>query len=234
MNNKTQLLTQSQAQTRAVQGSTMRQNFFLTGLLCCSLVMADGLQLNDKVIDWVGAKYGMQARQRTVNWHNLMSSRIDSELSKLERVNDFFNRIPYRDDYEQWDTKDYWATPIEALASNAADCEDYAIAKYFTLRELGVSPEKLRITYVKAVELDQAHMVLAYYQAPEAIPLILDNLNPSIRSADERDDLVPVYSFNAEGLWLAVNRGHGKRLGDSQRLSLWNEVRDKMEKELKQ
>ena len=211
-----------------------RHHFFLVGLLCCSIVIADGLQLTDKVIEWVGAKYGLQAKQRTESWRQLLNSQIDSERSKLERVNDFFNQIPFKEDYEHWDTKDYWATPIEALGTNAADCEDYAIAKYFTLRELGVSPDKLRITYVKAVEVSQAHMVLAYYQTPDAIPMILDNLKPEIRSADDRKDLIPVYSFNAEGLWLAVNRGHGKRIGDSRKISLWNEVRKKMQQELEQ
>ena len=200
----------------------------------CSLVIADGLQLTDAVIDWVGTKYGPQAKKRTEDWRNLMNSHISEEQGKLERVNEFFNQIPYHDDFEQWDAKDYWATPIELLGSNAADCEDYAIAKYFTLRELGVSSEKLRITYVKAIELNQAHMVLAYYRTPEAIPLILDNLKHQIRSADERKDLIPVYGFNAEGLWLAVNRGHGKRLGDSKKISLWNAVREKMKQELEQ
>ncbi|MBT8450228.1 MAG: transglutaminase-like cysteine peptidase, partial [Gammaproteobacteria bacterium] len=156
------------------------------------------------------------------------------EKDKLTRVNNFFNEIPYRDDFENWDNKDYWATPIEMIGVNAADCEDYAIAKYFSLRDMGVSSEKLRITYVKAIEINQAHMVLAYYQKPDAIPLILDNLKPDIRSADKRNDLVPVYSFNAEGLWLAVNRGSGKRLGNASKVKLWSDLREKMKKELSQ
>ena len=44
---------------------------------------------------------------------------------------------------------DYWATPVESLRKGEADCEDYAIAKYFTLRQLGVADDKLRITYYK-------------------------------------------------------------------------------------
>lgn len=200
--------------------------------LSCSLVIADGLGLTDSVIEWVGKKYGTQAQQRASNWRDLLNSQIDGERNKLEKVNAFFNQIPYRDDYAHWDKKDYWATPIEVLGTNAADCEDYAIAKYFTLRELGVSPEKLRITYVKAIEINQAHMVLAYYKKPDAIPVILDNIKSDIRSADKRKDLVPVYSFNAEGLWLAVNRGHGKRLGDAKKIQLWTEVRNKMKQEL--
>ena len=53
---------------------------------------------------------------------------------------------------------DYWETPVEALWKGAGDCEDYAIAKYFSLRHLGVSSDKLRITYVKALESEsRAH-----------------------------------------------------------------------------
>ncbi len=53
--------------------------------------------------------------------------------------------------------------PLEFLGSNAGDCEDFTIAKYFSLLELGVSDKKLRLVYVKTIELNQFHMVLAYY-----------------------------------------------------------------------
>lgn len=115
----------------------------------------------------------------------------------------FFNdRLLFRDDRVIWNQGDYWASPIEALRKGAADCEDYAIAKYLTLRQLGVASEKLRITYVKALRLNQAHMVLTYYPTPTAIPLVLDNLTGKIQPATQRTDLLPVYSFNGEGLWL--------------------------------
>ncbi|MDM8349520.1 transglutaminase-like cysteine peptidase [Pseudomonas sp. sp1636] len=55
-----------------------------------------------------------------------------------------------------WGERDYWATPIEALVKGAADCEDYSLAKYFSLRQLGVPTGKLRLTYVKALKLNQA------------------------------------------------------------------------------
>jgi predicted transglutaminase-like cysteine proteinase len=206
----------------------------LMTMLLVSVVLAEGLGLNDKIINWVGKKYGMEAKQRAENWRSLLETELTLEKDKLTRVNNFFNEIPYRDDFENWDNKDYWATPIEMIGVNAADCEDYAIAKYFSLRDMGVPSEKLRITYVKAIEINQAHMVLAYYHKPDAIPLILDNLKPDIRSADKRKDLVPVYSFNAEGLWLAVNRGSGKRLGNASKVKLWSDLREKMKKELSQ
>ena len=144
-----------------------------------------------------------------------------SETIKLQQVNAFFNRVNYDSDADLWDQKDYWATPYEVLGVNSADCEDYAISKYFTLISMVVDEEKLRITYVKSLKLDEAHMVLAYYPSAGAEPLILDNLLQKIRPAGERDDLMPVYSFNGADLWLAVNRLEGKKVGQANRISRW-------------
>ena len=124
--------------------------------------------------------------------------------------------------------EDYWATPFEALTTHGADCEDYVIAKYYTLKELGVEVEKMRITYVKALRINQAHMVLTYFPTPDAIPLVLDNLISKIVSADRRKDLEPVYSFNGSGMWLERMRGQGIRMGNPNKLDLWTGLRARM------
>jgi len=68
-------------------------------------------------------------------------------------------------------------------------------------------------------------MVLAYYSTPEAEPLILDNLINDIKPASIRNDLVPVYSFNGEGLWLSKIRGQeGKRIGGADKLKNWQDL----------
>jgi len=113
---------------------------------------------------------------------------------------------------------------MQMLTSNGGDCEDFSIAKYFTLREMGIPAERMRLTYVKALELNQAHMVLTYFPTPESDPLVLDNLLTEIRPASDRKDLLPVYSFNGNSLWLAKSRGNGQRIGNANRLSRWNEV----------
>jgi predicted transglutaminase-like cysteine proteinase len=117
------------------------------------------------------------------------------------------------------------------LSVGAGDCEDYSIAKYFTLKELGVAEDKLRITYVKAIKIDQAHMVLTYFENKRAIPLVLDNLVIDIKPATQRQDLVPVYSFNGAGLWLAKARGEGQRVGEASKLSLWQDLERRMTQE---
>lgn len=171
------------------------------------------------------------AKGRLEAWDELIQASGNlPEKEKLSAVNRFFNRqFRFVDDSRNWRQNDYWATPVEALVKGAADCEDYSIAKYFTLRRLGIPSEKLRITYVKALQYNQAHMVLTYYASPGADPLVLDNLIGEIRPASQRRDLLPVYAFNAEGLYMP-GAGSGKK-GDAKKLSRWQDLLKKMRAE---
>lgn len=171
-------------------------------------------------------------RKRIDGWQQLLATQKQiSEPEQLKVVNQFFNKqLRYREDIDLWRQEDYWATPVEALWKGAGDCEDYAIAKYFTLRHLGVPSEKLQITYVKALSLNRAHMVLTYYSSPNAMPLVLDSLIDVIKPANQRTDLLPVYSFNAQGLWLPGAKSN-KKVGDTKRLSRWQDVLKKMQAE---
>ncbi|MEL0586908.1 MAG: transglutaminase-like cysteine peptidase [Candidatus Thiodiazotropha sp. (ex. Lucinoma kazani)] len=213
-------------------GSVPAVLFFTILWLGVAIAFAESIDLTDEVVAWAKQKYGSDAGKRVESWRSLMQDNHDTgEVEKLKLVNDFFNQIPYQSDATLWDQKDYWATPLELLVRKGGDCEDYSIAKYFTLKEMGVADEKLRIMYVKSVELNQSHMVLTYYPNPSAIPKVLDNLNPQLLSASSRMDLTPVYSFNADGLWLAKSLGKGKKVGSSKRLSLWQEVKQRMRQE---
>nr|WP_256834809.1 transglutaminase-like cysteine peptidase [Pseudomonas oleovorans] len=178
------------------------------------------------------SRYGnlAQAQARILDWEALIkSSTALPEPDKLNEVNRFFNRkVRFVDDIQLWRENDYWATPVEMLVKGAGDCEDYSIAKYFTLRRLGIPSEKLRITYVKALNYNQAHMVLTYYASPSAEPLVLDNLINDIRPASQRKDLLPVYAFNAEGLYLPSSN---TRKSDSKKLSRWQDILKKMHAE---
>jgi predicted transglutaminase-like cysteine proteinase len=133
------------------------------------------------------------------------------------------------EDHKLWGESNYWAKPIEFIGANGGDCEDFAIAKYFTLLELGIPDEKIRITMVKAMTLNQYHMVLAYYATPGSVPLILDNINGKIKPASERKDLIPIYSFNGKQLWLNKNKSQGVLAGKSQRLKRWADLNQRIE-----
>jgi len=202
--------------------------FWLAQLLIAAAI-ADGLGVDGVLLDRVEEKYGVDARYRVEAWGQLVTDiRGLSVEEQLESVNHFFNEVRFVSDLEHWGEKDYWATPVELLSSDGGDCEDFSVAKYFTLRELGVADENLRLTYVKAVTLDQSHMVLTYYPTPASEPLVLDNIVGEIRPASRRKDLVPVYSFNGDGLWLAKARGQGQKVGKAGRLSRWNDLTRRM------
>ena len=168
--------------------------------------------IDNSKVKKVNKKYGAKAKKRVELWDNMLQKSKDEKiLKKLKNVNDFFNKIRYKTDPKHWKRKDYWATPYEFLGTAAGDCEDYAIAKYFSLRKIGVPDNKLRIMYVKykrkRSKFEQAHMVLTYHHKPGATPIVLDNINKKLKLATKRKDLKPIYSFNAGGLWQAKNKG---------------------------
>ena len=184
--------------------------------------------ISERTLKRAEDQYGSGARKRLLDWQNLIQTEGDNTLDKLDKVNRFMNKIPFISDAIHWGKDDYWATPVEFLASNGGDCEDFAIAKYFTLIKLGIAENQLTLTYVKALRLNQAHMVLTYYPAPGKEPLVLDNLVDTIERSSKRTDLLPVYSFNGIGLWLAKQRNKGKLIGDSSRLKRWQDMLDRM------
>lgn len=203
----------------------------LAALLASSLLMADASRwVPDELTARAEQDYDERAARRIDDWRRMLHRAANySESRKLEEVNHFFNtRLPFHNDDKHWGQIDYWATPYEALGTNGGDCEDYVIAKYYSLIQLGVDVTKLRITYVKAVRLNQAHMVLAYFPEPGAVPLVLDNLIKKIVPASRRPDLDPVYSFNGNGMWLDRMKGEGILLGNPNKLDLWTDLRVRM------
>ena len=168
----------------------------------------------EKLADNFGKKYGEQAVRRL----NSLLLQME-ELIKLPEdqivitVNRFFNQLEYRPDIKTWNKKDYWASRLEFLGKGQGDCEDYAVAKFLTMVQLGVPGEKLFLTYVKAVGYpDAAHLVVTYYKEPGTVPFVLDNYNKKILPATQRPDLVPVYSFTANDLYIQKQHGLGKRI----------------------
>ncbi len=213
--------------------SILQTQLTLGLLLAMSIATSDHTGISEKLFSKIGLKYGAITELRVRKWQKLIHySSVLSDEQKLKQVNDFFNGAKFTSDMEQWQKNDYWATPLEFLAHDAGDCEDFSIAKYFTLKEMGMDSSKLRITYVKALSLNQAHMVLSYYSTPSSIPVILDNINKRIKPANERNDLLPVYSFNADNLWLARSRNEQLRVGNPGQLNLWNELSERMKLEL--
>ena len=155
--------------------------------------------VNDELVKQVEQKYGFFAKKRFEKLKQLISDLQNADiLKKIESVNDFFNNISYSSDMDTYGVTDYWATPSEFLAKGEGDCEDYAIAKYFLLKHLGIDSNKMFITYVSVSSYTQAHMVLTYFEIVNSEPLVLDNFNEKLLPASKRDDLKPIYYFNPE------------------------------------
>jgi predicted transglutaminase-like cysteine proteinase len=193
--------------------------------------------ISDEALVSIEKTYGRSAKKRIARWSQTLDrfarnkSASDGELTRF--ANDYFNQVEWKWDSDHWGVEDYWATPVETLGTYAGDCEDFSIGKYFSLISMGMDTNKLRITYVKALELNLAHMVLAYYPTPRSEPLILDNINRTILPASQRKDLLPVYGFNGEGIWLGKSTkrmASGNNIAKS--LPSWGRLNKRMQREL--
>lgn len=201
----------------------------LSMLLMVTTLTVAAFELGERLMNYVRSEFGDEAHGRLETWQKLHNMAANAPVDRqLRLVNSFFNRSRFVTDQEHWGEEDFWATPVELLTTNGGDCEDFSIAKYLTLKSMGVPDEQLRIVYVKALELNQAHMVLAWYPEPDADPLILDNLINDIKPASQRPDLEPVYSFNGDGLWLNRSGNDNKRIGNADRLSHWQDLNSRL------
>lgn len=204
-------------------------------LLCLSMWVVLGVHSAtnfDQLLASFTPRWGAVGMSRFNAWREFVASgAVGSDVDRLRKVNEFFNRsIAFGDDMAVWGQSDYWATPLETLGRGAGDCEDFVIAKYYTLQMVGVAPEKLRLTYVhartgsSAGAPTQAHMVLAYYARPDEEPLVLDNLISDVRLASRRPDLSPVFSFNSQGIFAGASGAELAPAVGSGRLSRWEDL----------
>lgn len=154
-----------------------------------------------------------QAQARSENLQTLMQSLKNAPIqTKLNRVNYFFNQnIRYTSDLKNHGVTDHWQTQAESLKLGKGDCEDYALAKYQALKDLGVPEKELHVFYVKNRN-NIAHMVLLHTDSQNRSQ-VLDNESSLVLPLDKRKDLRPVYGFNQGELVLA-NGPEGWLSGD--------------------
>lgn len=191
--------------------------FVLVLLVIAQFAWAGGngvFYVDDQRSERYRKQYGEQAERRLNSLLAMMNSLTASTEDQIVvEVNRFFNQIEYQTDVNTWGQKDYWASRLEFLGKGQGDCEDFAVAKYLTMMQLGVPEKKLFLTYVKATGYpDAAHLVVSYYKEPGTVPFVLDNYNKRILPATQRRDLIPVYSFSAHDLFLQKQQALGKRI----------------------
>lgn len=178
---------------KRVLTSILLLNFFV-GTLYAELITSDIEAQAEK-------KYGNFAKNRFISLNQDILSKLKdtNELKKLNLVNTWVNYIKYTSDKKLYGVNDYWATLYEFIGKGQGDCEDYTIAKYYILKELGVSPKKLKFTYViyknrRGKKI--SHMVLSYLKVPKPKSrkdiLILDNNNRLVLPASKRRDIIKV------------------------------------------
>ncbi|MDD4702139.1 MAG: transglutaminase-like cysteine peptidase [Desulfovibrio sp.] len=153
------------------------------------------LKRNAKAPIFIPEKYF----KKSVTWDSFKEkAKGKAPLDLLRYVNSFWNTWPYKEDIVNWGTQDYWAIPSEFL-KKSGDCEDYAIIKYFTLKELGIPPENMRVVVVRDTVRNLAHAVLAVYLNGDAY--ILDNLSNAVLPHSRIRQYSPQYSVNEMGRW---------------------------------
>lgn len=137
-------------------------------------------------------------------WRVLLATLAGKDRkTQLAAVNEFMNRASYIEDLPNWGVPDYWATPLQFLTKDG-DCEDYAIAKFVSLRTLGFTNDELRIAVVDDANLQQPHAVLVVYMDDQA--LVLDNQIPQIVPSSLIKHYKPIYSINEDTWWLHTAR----------------------------
>lgn len=190
------------------------------------------LNLPSVSLEQIKQKYGEEGLMRVEAWEALINDNQNiGELHKLRVVNDFFNQLPSGSDIKLWGQANYWETPVEFLGRGRGNCKDYALAKYFTLKMMGVSVDKMRLVYVVSRKIAGPHMILAYYETPDADPLILDNLTNWILYGSERPDLTPVYMLNGKSLWVVLKNSSQREITAAQNYSIWADVISRMQNE---
>lgn len=136
----------------------------------------------------------------TARWRIFLNQIAERpRLEQAALVNQYINRYLYVIDPVNWQSDDYWTTPRQFFTRNG-DCEDYAIAKYKSLKHLGFTDADMRILVLNDLNLQIPHAVLVVYL--DGTAWLLDNQIPQIVQADRVTHYQPIFSINAQRWWL--------------------------------
>ncbi len=161
---------------------------------------------SDSVFEHIEKEYGKAARKRMHHLYDLVQDNMDLDIEdKLELVNRELNALPWIADQEKYSRTDYWATPLETIATFGGDCEDIAIAKAMMLRLMGVPAHNIYLGFVKIRRTGESHMVAVWLADDREQAIVLDNYSRRLRKAGKRDDLEFVMLFDDNGKTLMID-----------------------------
>ena len=171
---------------------------FISLILIFNIMYAYEFELTKKDLTYIdNSSRKSFILNRLTKYQNMKKEIKDYELiKKLSYVNTFMNKTFSAHDISSQSSLDHWATPKEFLLQGHGDCEDYAIAKYFTLLEIGIPKEKLYFAVVDMKGEKNSHMVLLYLENKKSTPLVLDNLSFLVIPFTKRPNLIPRFAFN--------------------------------------
>lgn len=136
-----------------------------------------------------------------------------SATDQIAGVQAVVNKLPYVSDLANWGMADRWETPTEMFA-RGGDCEDFALTKYFALRDLGLPEATMRIAVVWDNQDAEQHAVL--FAEAGGSSWVLDN---KFAAPVPATDLVTryrvIWSVNRDGARLAAadtSTGEGPHL----------------------
>lgn len=138
---------------------------------------------------------GLRAQwgERVAEWRSL------SRREQMVQVHRWLNRQTYIEDIDNWGRSDYWETTTQFL-TRSGDCEDYAIAKYYTFKALGWPESSLRLVVLRDTVRDIAHAVLNVKLGET--DYILDNLATEPLPDTAISQYSPYYAINAQHRWV--------------------------------
>ena len=138
-------------------------------------------------------------------WRRIITdARKLSKVRQIKLVHRYFNAWPYKFDRVNYHQKDYWATPIEFMR-RSGDCEDYSIAKFYALKQLGFKNRDMRIVAVVDRIRNRGHAILAVKYKGKTV--ILDNTTSLVNVHTKFKPLYMAhYSVNETTRWSHLPR----------------------------
>ena len=115
---------------------------------------------------------------------------ISAQAADLSIVDSINRRVHSMIKYKSDGKIDLWQSPTETSLKRTGDCEDFAILKYYLLKNKGI---EARIAYVMYGQVPHMVAVAILDQA-----YILDNLQNTIQLSTERIDLDFYFTFNED------------------------------------
>ncbi len=183
-------------------------------LLISTLIYGKQIEFTKADIEKIKASPNKNAIIIRIRNYQQLKKKITTynEIRKLSHINSFFNNILPQLDKQKYGISDYWSTRKEFLIQGRGDCEDYTIAKYFSLVENGFSKDNLFLAVVKVQGKDTEHMVLFYFKSRDEIPYVLDNLSFKVIPLNRRPKLNVKFIFNEKESFLMKNNKIDKKV----------------------